>query len=92
MDISVTKFMFSIFNFCLIYFFFLKYLHRYLRWVRACHSEVSDDTGTCSYQFVTATVWAEMRKTVSYKVDIKVDKHGVIVESQVRQKFCKSTH
>ena len=49
-------------------------LYRYMRWLRLSQSDNRD--------FLSATVWAEMRKSVSYKVDISVDQFGVVVEAQ----------
>jgi hypothetical protein len=34
------------------------------------------------FTFFTASVWAEMKKSVSYKIDIAVDVYRVIVEAQ----------
>ena len=49
-------------------------LYRYMRWLRLSQSD--------NQAFLSATVWAEMRKSVSYKVDISVDQFGVVVEAQ----------
>jgi len=35
-----------------------------------------------SQSFVSAIVWAEMRKSVAYKVDVCIDSRGVVVEAQ----------
>lgn len=32
--------------------------------------------------YLTSTVWAEMRKAVSYKVDVSLDGSGVVQEAQ----------
>lgn len=49
-------------------------LFRYMRCLRMAHSN------QCS--FWTSVVWAEMRKAVSYKVDVSIDARGVIQETQ----------
>lgn len=49
-------------------------VHRYLRYLRM--SVAGDLT------FFTSSVWAEMRKSVSYRVDVAVDVNRVIVEAQ----------
>ena len=45
-----------------------------MRWLRDLQSD--------NRAFLSAKVWAEMWKSVSYKVDISVDQFGVVVEAQ----------
>ena len=52
-------------------------LFRFLRCVRAAKG-----LGDRGQFYVTSIVYAEMRKSVSYKVDISFDKNGVIHEAQ----------
>lgn len=41
-----------------------------------------DRTQAQGVSFFSGCVWAEMKKTVSYKVDLAVNSHGVIEEAQ----------
>ena len=61
------------FNFYIIYIYVFA-LRRYIRYVRTC--TVNNAT------YFTANVWAEMRNGTAYKVDIKVNRDGVIEETQ----------
>ena len=54
-----------------MWWYFVRFMHRYLRYLRM--SVAGDLT------FFTSSVWAEMRKSVSYKVDVAVDVNKVIV-------------
>lgn len=56
---------------CKLIFFFP---HRYIRYIRTC----TENEKT----YTTAAVWAEMKKTVEYRTDVIIDKHGVITECQ----------
>lgn len=47
---------------------------RFLRSVRVSFKE--------EFLFITANVWAEMKKTVSYKVDLRVNNDGVLQQAQ----------
>ena len=47
---------------------------RFIRYVRAADSD--------SLVFITASVWAEMKKTISYKVDASLTADGVVHQSQ----------
>lgn len=51
------------------------YTERYIKYIRG-------SLESRSQPFFTAAVWAEMKKTVSYCVDILVDENGVIVQTQ----------
>ncbi|XP_041366048.1 uncharacterized protein LOC121381032 isoform X1 [Gigantopelta aegis] len=50
------------------------YKERFLRCLRVAHDE--------QMLFVSSTVWAEMRKSTSYKVDVSLNSDGVIQEAQ----------
>ncbi|XP_014675328.1 PREDICTED: uncharacterized protein LOC106815391 [Priapulus caudatus] len=50
------------------------YNERYVRFIR-----VADGDGK---QFLRGCVWAEMRKNVSYDVDVSIDQNGVVQEAQ----------
>jgi len=51
-------------------------IFRFLRYLR---TTTDDNTGRV---FLLSTVWAEMRKSTSYKVDISVNADGVVQEAQ----------
>ncbi|KAK6178339.1 hypothetical protein SNE40_013138 [Patella caerulea] len=51
----------------------LLYAQRYLRYVRIA---INDTT------YITSNVWAEMKKSTSYKVDISIDRNAVIQQTQ----------
>lgn len=55
----------------IVFWFFLISFVRYIRWA-------AEATKT----FITAQVWAEMKKTVAYKVDLSFDVNGVVDEAQ----------
>ena len=50
------------------------YEERFIRYARS--------SSLNQLHYVTGSVWAEMRKAVSYKVDISLDDHGVVSEAQ----------
>jgi uncharacterized Zn finger protein len=50
------------------------YEQRYVRYVRVSSFD--------RLHYITGKVWAEMRKSVCYKIDISLDCHGIISEAQ----------
>ncbi|XP_050405548.1 uncharacterized protein LOC126821185 [Patella vulgata] len=51
----------------------LLYAQRYLRYVRVVINDVT---------YITSNVWAEMKRSTSYKVDISIDRNAVIQQTQ----------
>lgn len=54
------------------------YTDRFINFVRF----VPSSSSSSSSAFFTASISAEMKKRVNYKVDVKVDQHGVVEECQ----------
>lgn len=52
------------------------YNERFVRYVRVA----SDENGGLKY--ISSVVWAEMRKSIAYRVDLSVDKDGVVQQAQ----------
>jgi hypothetical protein len=51
------------------------YEERYVQFVRISNA---DD----QLYYITGSVWAEMKRTVKYKIDLSINSNGVVVESQ----------